>query len=140
MTESESENRPEPPTRPTVVCSVRESSVAAVRRELARVPSGCGLVEIRADEMSIDEIAALTRETKRPLIVTIRRRQEGGGFDGSEKERGRGLLAALEGGARFIDVEWGSPQQALAEGKHAARVILSHHGADCRLEALEPVQ
>ena len=124
---------------PVVVCSIREADAASFQRSFSRVPAGCGLVEIRADDLRTEEVAEVVKAAARPLIVTLRRRSEGGGFDGSEEDRSAGLRAALEAGARFVDVEWGSPQQVMAEGEHASRVILSYHGSDCSLAALTPI-
>lgn len=122
-----------------VVCSIRESDVSSFRRALALVPVGCGLVEVRVDDLRTEEIAGLVKDSPRPLIVTLRRRAEGGGFDGSEEERSLGLHAALAAGARFVDVEWGSPQQRLANGEQASRVVLSYHGPECSLKTLAPI-
>ena len=124
---------------PVVICSIRQTDAASFRRAFSRVSSGCGLIEIRADDLRTEEVAEVVKAAGRPVIVTLRRRSEGGGFDGSEEDRSAGLRAALEAGALFVDVEWGSPQQVLAEGEHATRVILSYHGSKCSLAALTPI-
>ena len=137
--ETTSKNRRAAPLPSVVVCSIREANAASFRRALSKVPAGCEWIEIRADELRTQEIPELVKTTDRPVIVTLRSRTEGGGFDGSEEERSAGLHAALEAGARFVDVEWGSPQQVLADGDQASRVILSHHAQDCSLPTLTTV-
>lgn len=128
----------DPPAR-AVVVSVLEEDLARLERGLGRVPSGCGLIEIRADRLPEEEITGAVRAASRPVIVTIRTREEGGFFEGSEADRLRILERALSAGARFVDVEWEGPLASLAAGPDAARVVLSHHGAPCELERLLPL-
>jgi len=121
---------------PLVVCSILEREVEALLAAVREAPAGCGLVEIRADHIPSATLGDLVRRCDRPVVVTIRRGAEGGGFEGSEGERRAGLLGALAAGARFVDVEWNSPLADLARGPLASRVILSDHGAPCREQEL----
>lgn len=118
--------------RPTVTCSVLERRAADARRRIRAAPAACGLVEIRGDHLGGEEIADLVRGVARPVIVTVRAAEHGGEFNGPERQRRELLETALGAGARFVDVEHGSEAAGLAEGPHAERVILSHHGAPCR--------
>ncbi|HXV77607.1 MAG TPA: type I 3-dehydroquinate dehydratase [Candidatus Polarisedimenticolaceae bacterium] len=128
------------PQGPLVVGSLLASDVATAGAMLAGAPPGALLLELRADRLRADEVAAIVRRTERPLIVTVRRSADGGGFDGSEHERRALLTAALDAGARFVDVEWDRPLAALADDPSLTeRVILSHHGVACRVRALERV-
>jgi 3-dehydroquinate dehydratase/shikimate dehydrogenase len=124
------------PTESGVVCSILEPDAAATARRLREAPAGCALVEIRADRLRAGEIAGLVRRVGRPAIVTARRTADGGGFDGSEVERRELLVAALEAGARFVDVELRGGLRDLAEGRQAERVILSWHGGPCAVAGL----
>jgi 3-dehydroquinate dehydratase/shikimate dehydrogenase len=126
-------------TEPTVVYSILERDAESTTRRLHEAPPGCGLVEIRGDLLSRDELAGLVRRSGREVVVTVRPVREGGRFRGAEDERREMLLAALKAGARFIDVELGSPSQDLADGEVADQVILSHHAAPCRVEDMLPV-
>jgi 3-dehydroquinate dehydratase/shikimate dehydrogenase len=121
---------------PLIVGSVQESDADTTRAKAARLPSGCGLVEIRGDELSAAELAGVVRGIDRPTIATVRRRDEGGRFDGSEADRRHMLEQALDAGARFVDVEWGSDLADWAGSGLGSRIILSHHGAPCVLESL----
>ncbi len=122
---------------PLVVCSIAPKGADEATRALNVAPVGCALVELRADRLRPDETASLVRRTGRRLIVTIRREENGGGFDGSEEERRRALLAALQAGARFVDVEWDGALASLADERdYRSRVILSLHGAACRADEL----
>ncbi len=113
-----------------VICSIREPSAEGTSRRLGQVPAGCGLVEIRADHLRADEVEGLVRRSPRPVVATVRGERDGGGFRGSEAERRRILLAALDAGARYVDVEIDGAQADLADAA-PTRVILSHHGAAC---------
>jgi 3-dehydroquinate dehydratase/shikimate dehydrogenase len=116
-------------TTATVIASVIARDAAHGRRELRSAPAGCALVELRADRLRREAIAEVVRTLDRPAVVAVRRLEEGGFFDGSEQERHLALETALEAGAAFVDVEWGSLPAALARGPAASRVILSCHGA-----------
>jgi shikimate dehydrogenase/3-dehydroquinate dehydratase type I len=99
---------------------------------LSLAPAACGLVELRGDRLRAEEIGSLVRGSGRPLIVTIRRTEDGGAFDGSEQERERAFRFALKAGARFVDVEWERPLADLVEEPaFRSNVILSSHGVDC---------
>jgi len=126
------------PGEASVVCSILEGEAEAAKRRLRQAPEGCSLVEIRGDLLRADEIAGLVRDAGRDVVVTVRPRREGGRFTGSEEERREMVRRALEAGARFVDVELGSPLEALAHGDLAGRVILSDHGARCRTAELLP--
>ena len=122
-----------------VVCSIREPDLASTEHRLQQAAPGCALVEIRGDHLAAEELAALVSGTKRPVIVTIRRVDEDGGFEGTETERRRLLLGALAAGAGFIDVELNSELRDLADSDEAARVILSDHGAPCDASTLATI-
>ena len=121
---------------PTVVGSVMETTAEAAVRRIEALHPGCGIVEVRADRLNASELIEILGRIDRPLLFTARRREDGGGFDGSEAERRALLEAALAAGARMVDVEWGSALADLADDGRADRVVLSHHGGECRADAL----
>ena len=121
-----------------VLLSVAEADAASTGERLAQVPAGCARVEIRADRLRASDLPGLIAASPKPVLVTARRLDEGGAFDGSEEERRALLQTALREGA-WIDVEWGGALAPLAEGPDAERVVLSCHGAPCRTEALLPL-
>jgi 3-dehydroquinate dehydratase/shikimate dehydrogenase len=67
--------------------------------------AGADLVEVRLDGVADPDPAAALEGRLRPVIVTCRPRWEGGCFDGSEEERRRVLVGAMEAGAEYVDVE-----------------------------------
>lgn len=123
---------------PTVVLSLLERDAGAVLRRYAGVPAQCGWIEIRADLLRPDDLPGLVARSPRPVLVAARRSDSQGGFEGSEEER-RTLLEAALGSGAFVDVEWGTPVAAMAEGPHAGRIVLSHHGGPCTPQSLRAV-
>jgi 3-dehydroquinate dehydratase/shikimate dehydrogenase len=119
-----------------VVGSVLEEDADSTVRRVERLHPRCAVVEVRADRLTATEVEEVLGRTARPVMVTARRTEDGGRFDGSEEER-RGLLeTALDAGARLVDVEWGSAAAELADRTRADRIVLSHHRAACRIDAL----
>jgi len=119
-----------------VICSILETTPEGTRRRLRGAPAGCALVEIRGDHLRAAEIDSLVRAAGRPVIVTVRTERDGGAYGGSEQERAASLRAALEAGARYIDIEVDGALSAMADGPDASRVILSHHGSACETTSL----
>lgn len=121
---------------PVVIASVLEGSVDATAAALECAPRDCGLVEIRADRLPAEPLAGLVASCGRDVIVTARVSSHGGGWQRGAEARADLLRRALAAGARFIDVEWDSPEAAWAVGAEAGRMILSHHGGSCHARAI----
>jgi len=107
-----------------MICvSLAEPTAAACLRAL----EGVGLAEIRLDKMRIGPAGVRQIFTRhRPLVATCRP----GGMP--ENKRRRLLLAAVEAGAAFVDIELEAGagfRRRLLGAAHArnCRVIVSHH-------------
>ncbi len=72
-------------------------------------------------------MGGLVSSSPLPVVATCRRRSDAGGFDGDEHEREARLLAAVQAGAAWVDLEWGSELARHARRFTPARVILSWH-------------
>lgn len=110
-----------------VVPSILEPDATGAESRIRMLPSLCSLVEIRADGLSRDDLRRVVTSCDRETIVTVRREQDGGLFEGTESERRDLLLAGLHAGAAYVDIEIDSP---LAGDKQVdpGRLILSWHG------------
>lgn len=110
-----------------ICVTVTGRTMAEVRR--ARdAAAGADLVEVRLDGVERPDPAAALEGRLGPMIVTCRPRWEGGAFDGSEEERRRLLLAAVDEGAEFVDVEHRASFAAEIVGLRQGRgVIVSSH-------------
>lgn len=110
--------------------SVIESDPERARQRMKTATGEGDLVELRLDALDEIRLKDLLPFTERPLIVTNRRKEEGGLFQGGEKERLAYLEEAAGYGAAYIDVEWMSPEpmrSRLLELRGDAKTILSYH-------------
>ena len=90
-----------------------------------------GLVELRADFLAPSErrgTARFAQQCSSPAILTVRRRDDGGHFIGTESDRLRLLHAGLRGAYRYVDLENDLPAAAVAVPRQVA-VIRSYHSA-----------
>jgi 3-dehydroquinate dehydratase/shikimate dehydrogenase len=78
--------------------------LAAEHRRL--VTAGCKLVEYRLDFLPADvDVAKLIAARPGPIIATVRRPDDGGLWHGPEAERLKILLAVIDAGAEYVDLE-----------------------------------
>ena len=88
------------------------------------------LIELRVDYLKGAGWEKLLKAGKKPLIVTNRRRAEGGRYGGDEKKRLVILREAIAFGAAFVDVEMRTERSSLRElikNKNGTRMVLSFH-------------
>ena len=87
---------------------MRASTIKEAVEMMGRV-HGADLFELRGDYLrSYDGVDDLSPYANR-LIVTVRRRSEGGAFRGAEEERLKLLRRLMQVGPRYVDVEAASP-------------------------------
>ncbi len=110
-----------------------ESNREAVRM-MKRGFASAEMVELRLDRISRPVLPVLMKAREGRLLVTNRRKEEGGFFKGSERDRMNLLAEAVNLGADYVDVEastgkrWIGWLKAQIDGKGAAtRMIISHH-------------
>jgi 3-dehydroquinate dehydratase/shikimate dehydrogenase len=118
-----------PPAR--VCLTVTGMSLARGLKAVERCRRYIDLVELRADFLSASELSRLSRFPRLaglPVILTLRRRQDRGGFAGTEAER-RGLLAAAGGSFAYVDLEEDleAPDLEAALRSRGVRIIRSFH-------------
>lgn len=121
-----------PPTR--IVASLVDGSVDAM---LARArASAADLVELRLDRLSdvdSDAIQRLAKGVDRPALATLRTVTDGGRFPADAPHRRELLLACVEAGIPYVDVEATAPfaDEVLAHARDkGVRVVLSLHLPD----------
>lgn len=103
-------------------------------RIMARGFALADMVELRIDRMGAPDLAALVGARKGRLLVTNRRKKEGGFFAGPEKDRVDLLAEAARLGADWVDIEASTGERLI--GDLAAKIsgpagntkmIVSHH-------------
>ena len=88
------------------------------------------ILEIRLDVMETFDLKEIVKAAPRPAIVTYRSRNEGGQGEADYGTRARYLMAAIEAGADFIDVEYSLPpghRSRIFQDRGEARIIVSTH-------------
>lgn len=101
------------------------------------------LPELRLDLFPELEAAAMVHSLGRRCLVSCRRREEGGRWEGTEAERLARLDAALEARPAWVDLEWElEPTREIVQHRGHTRLLRSVHvpegvfDLDSRLEAL----
>lgn len=109
---------------------VVESSVKDALEAIKGSRPFCDLIEVRVDYLRSGDIKTLFTEKGVPLIITNRKREEGGRWEGSEKERVEVLRKAICQGVDFVDIEIRSEKRFifdLIRKRGKTKLILSFH-------------
>jgi len=101
---------------------------------LARALPWSDLVELRIDRIERPDLPLLLHAGKERILVTNRRRDEGGFFARCEDRRMELLREAVDLGARYVDIEArtgaaavGRLEKAIRAKKGKTKLIVSHH-------------
>ncbi len=111
---------------PQICETVTGATTAELRRRRDEVV-GADLVELRLDSVADPDVAGALAGRRTPVIVTCRPTWEGGQFGGSEEERRRLLVQAIEAGAEYVDVEWRAAFDDLVARRQGRGIVLSAH-------------
>ena len=113
---------------------IAENSLEGARAAIDRAIPHADLIEIRADYLAEPDLVPILTQRTKPFIVTNRRKEEGGRFEGEERKRLQILIQAMDQGADYIDVEMGSEEvllQSLIEEQRRncekTELLLSYH-------------
>jgi 3-dehydroquinate dehydratase type I len=103
-------------------------------RQMKRSFPLADVVELRIDQIRDVNLKPLMSEKRGKILVTNRRRDEGGGFSGSERERVELLKEAVGLGADYVDLEVMTEGTLIKElsakvgNRHGGtKWIISHH-------------
>ena len=113
---------------------IQAETVAAARAMMKRAFPVADVVELRIDGMKHPDLPQLLQDKAGEILVTNRRRKEGGAYDGPENERVGLLMAAVSLGADYVDIEAatspdliaGLKEQIAASGS-GTQLIVSRH-------------
>jgi 3-dehydroquinate dehydratase/shikimate dehydrogenase len=112
--------------RPLVCATVTGRDTAELRARRDAV-EGADLVEVRIDSACDPDVDGAIGGRNLPVVVTCRRADEGGWFCGGEQARGALLLAALERGADYVDLEWAHGFDDVVRSRRGRNIVLSLH-------------
>jgi len=92
------------------------------------------ILELRIDYIRDPDLEKMLSERRGKVIVTNRRREEGGLFSGTEKERVKSLFRAVALGADYVDIEASTDRDLISELKketastgRGTKLIISSH-------------
>ena len=91
------------------------------------------LVELRLDylkQFELSKMKNLIKNCKKQLIITNRKKSEGGFFEGNEQDRIQILRKAIEYGADYVDIECSSDKRYIVDlikNKNKTKIIVSYH-------------
>ena len=91
--------------RGLICLSLAGETADALIRQAEPLVHLADLAELRLDAMKRPDIAPFIARFDIPVLATNRPTWEGGAFSGSESERLAVLEAALDAGARYVDIE-----------------------------------
>jgi 3-dehydroquinate dehydratase/shikimate dehydrogenase len=98
------------PAADRVCAVVRESNGADVAEAVSKASRNVGFAELRLDyvrpaDLTVANVSEWIEKANCPVILTLRRKPNGGEFKGSEAEQMEVLCSLLKAGASFIDLE-----------------------------------
>jgi 3-dehydroquinate dehydratase type I len=118
--------------RPKICVSLTSEDPHELYQQVQRAETlSADLVEVRLDRLrSYQGISKVAGAVEIPVVATNRPLSQKGSFAGSEGERLRVLMDAVEGGAGYVDIESSTrnlDQVIETLRKTSAKIILSHH-------------
>ena len=112
--------------RAQICLTVMADNMAELRKR-RDTASDVDLVELRLDSVSDPDVQAALSGRRCPVIVTCRSIRDGGLFRGSEEERRRLLLEAVDSGADYVDMEWNRGFESAVKKRSGRNIVLSMH-------------
>jgi 3-dehydroquinate dehydratase type I len=112
---------------------VIETTIGKAVKAVEEAGRVADFVELRLDYLKKPDWPLLLKNRKRPLIATLRRKQEGGRYKGDEKKRMGLLREMVDQHVEYVDAELRSDKallQDLIRNKRKTRIILSYHDFD----------
>ena len=99
---------------------------------------GVELVELRVDLMQQDpDVFRLIENRPTPVVITCRRKEDGGAYVGGESQRRNILLSAIAAGAEYVDVECDTASAIPPSG--STKRIVSYHNFQETPENLDQI-
>lgn len=118
------------------IARTRHKMVMAEHQALAQ--RGAKLIELRVDWIArAPDVPRLLKDRPTPVVVTCRRRQDGGKWAGDEAQRQMVLRTAIISGADYVDLEKDIARSIPRYGK--TRRIISHHDFETTPDNLEEI-
>ena len=112
----------------TRICvTLNEADTDGALRRMAELAPVADLFEVRADLMTSVDLEALRAGAPRPLVLTCRAASQGGQMADGDPARKATLVAGLDLGFDYVDVEYELLSSTLVAHAAGRRLVLSHH-------------
>ena len=109
---------------------ITASTTEKATKDIEKASTLADVIELRLDFIKNFDLKKLLAKKVKPVIVTNRKKEEGGKFQGSEEERVKSLLEAINLGVDYVDIEATTPKEFLNKlraSKGETKIIISHH-------------
>jgi 3-dehydroquinate dehydratase type I len=113
---------------------IMAENVSSALRKMIRAFPMADILELRIDRIGDVNMKRLLERKRENILVTNRRKEEGGGFGGREMERVALLKEAASLGTGYVDIEAGTDvalirelKEAIRKGGQGTKLIVSHH-------------
>lgn len=100
--------------------------------------SGADLLELRLDHLPKVDFTRIRKWTDIPIIITVRSKEEGGFWEGTEDQQIDLLQRAIHSGVEYIDIEWKQASSLLPKLQEigSSEIVLSFHTSENRADVL----
>jgi len=98
-----------------ICVSVMAENVQAAKAKMKKAFSLADMVELRIDRIGSEKLDALLQSKEGTILITNRKKEEGGFFKGSEEERIAVLKRAVSLGVDIVDIELSSGEAVISE-------------------------
>jgi 3-dehydroquinate dehydratase / shikimate dehydrogenase len=123
-------------SRPRLCVTVNAASMADLLKRRDDAAALGELVDLRLDGVADLDVAGALADRRGPIVVSCRRREDGGAFDGPEETRLAWLVEACRRGAEFVEVEGWADVRQHPELSAGARLVRSFYGPSAPLPEL----
>lgn len=109
---------------------VRADNLRDFFNDLAKIQRVADLIELRVDYiqgLQVEHLKELKAKTEKPAILTCRKKAEGGGFAGSEKQRLAIIQKAIDLKFPYVDVELSTFKKYKLNKIRGVKLIVSYH-------------
>jgi len=110
-----------------LLCVTVTAPTMAELRQQRDAVANADLIELRLDTVRDPDVGGALAGRRVPTIITCRAPFEGGHFQGSEEERKRILVDALNAGAEYVDVEWRAGFDDVIGARQGRNILVSIH-------------
>lgn len=116
-----------------IIVSITGPTITDALRQMSSSVRYADMFEFRLDLLREPFMSRLFAAARKPAIATLRSREEGGTFDGTDEMKMDVLVSAAFSGAAFVDVELACGKEFVALLRRRlgkTKIILSYHGRE----------